>query len=232
VSLKENITSVQERIASAAERAGRSAGDITLIAVSKAHDAAEIEQAFEYGLRDFGENRVQELIKKHEQLSTRIHWHLVGHLQSNKAKYIAPFVHLVHSIDSIETAKELGKRAEQASRVVDVLIEVNIAHEPTKHGVLQDQADPLLCDILENTTNLRVRGLMTVAPYEAYPENTRPYFRALRHLRDRIGSRYPDLSEFNQLSMGMTNDFEIAIEEGATIVRIGTAIFGERELCL
>jgi len=229
VSLKEHIASVQERIALAAQRVGRKPEEVTLVAVTKTLDAAIIEEAFELGLRDFGENRVQELIKKHDQLSTRIHWHLVGHLQSNKAKYIAPFVHLVHSIDSLETAKELGKRAEQAGRVIDILIEVNIAHEPTKHGVLHDQADPLLCDILENTTNLRVRGLMTVAPYEDYPENTRPYFRALKHLRDRIASRYPDLTEFTQLSMGMTNDFEVAIEEGATIVRLGTAIFGERE---
>jgi pyridoxal phosphate enzyme (YggS family) len=228
VSLSEHIVSVRERIATAADRAGRSPDEVTLVAVTKTHDASVIEQAYELGLRDFGENRVQELVKKHDQLSTRIHWHLVGHLQSNKAKYIAPFVHIVHSIDSLDTAKELGKRAEQAGRVIDILLEINIANEPTKHGVIHDQAEPLLCDILEGTTNLRVRGLMTVAPYEDYPENTRPYFRALRNLRDRLTGRYPDLAEFTELSMGMTNDFEVAIEEGATIVRIGTAIFGGR----
>ena len=228
MSLNTHIAEVRQRIARAAERAGRSSDEITLVAVWTTQDVSTIEEAYEAGLRDFGENRVQELIKKHDQLSTLIHWHLVGHLQSNKAKYIAPFVSLVHSIDSAETAQELGKRAEQAGRTVDILIEVNIANEPSKHGVLADQAEPLLRDILEQTTNLRVRGLMTVAPYEDYPENTRPYFRALRNLHRRIAGHYPELTEFNQLSMGMTNDFEVAIEEGATIIRIGTAIFGER----
>lgn len=229
MSLKQHIDEVRERIAAAAQRGGRKADEVTLVAVTKTHDVSIVEEAFELGLREFGENRVQELIKKHDQLSTRIHWHLVGHLQSNKAKYIAPFIHLVHSIDSLETAKELGKRAEQAGRVIDILLEVNIANEPTKHGVLQTQVDPLLCDILESTSNLRVRGLMTVAPFENYSENARPYFRALRHLLDRLKARYPDLTEFTELSMGMTNDYEVAIEEGATIVRVGTAIFGERE---
>ena len=228
MSLNAHIAAVRERIANACARAGRDPEEVTLIAVSKTQDASVIEEGFELGLREFGENRVQELIKKHDQLSTRIHWHLVGHLQSNKAKFIAPFVHLVHSIDSFDTAEELGKRAEQAGRIVDILLEVNIAHEPTKHGVLADQAEPLLAEILEGTPNLRVCGLMTVAPYEDYPENTRPYFRALRTLRDRIAKHYPDLTEFRQLSMGMTNDFEIAIEEGATLVRVGTGIFGER----
>lgn len=228
MSLNTHIANVRQRIALAAERAGRSSDEITLVAVSKTQDVSTIEEAYEAGLREFGENRVQELIKKHDQLSTLIHWHLVGHLQSNKAKYIAPFVTLVHSIDSAETAQELDKRAEQAGRTVDILIEVNIANEPTKHGVLADQAEPLMREIMEQTTNLRLRGLMTVAPYEDYPENTRPYFRALRNLHGRIARKYPELSEFNQLSMGMTNDFQVAIEEGATIIRIGTAIFGER----
>lgn len=228
MSLNEHIAVVRERIAKACDRASRKPEEVTLVAVSKTQDASVIEEAFELGLRDFGENRVQELIKKHDQLSTRIHWHLVGHLQSNKAKYIAPFVHLVHSIDSLETAIELDKRAEQAGRTIDILLEVNIANEPTKHGVLHDQAEPLLVELLAQTRHLRARGLMTVAPYEEYPENTRPYFRALRNLRDRIRKHHPDLTEFTELSMGMTNDFEIAIEEGATLVRVGTAIFGDR----
>lgn len=227
--LKQHIDVIRSRISDAAGRVGRRYEEVTLVAVTKTHDVTIIEEAFELGLRDFGESKVQELTKKHEQLSMRIHWHLVGHLQSNKAKYIAPFVDLVHSIDSLDTAKELGERAEQAGRTIDILLEVNIASEPTKHGVLHDQAEPLLRDILEQTTNLRIRGLMTIAPYEEYPENARPYFRALRSLRDRLSSHYPDLEEFTELSMGMTNDYEVAIEEGATIVRIGTAIFGKRE---
>jgi pyridoxal phosphate enzyme (YggS family) len=228
VDLRQNLLSVEERIAAACNKAGRKRSDILLVAVSKTHPAEVIEQAFELGIRDFGENRVQELIKKKDLVSTRIRWHQIGHLQSNKAKYIAPFVHFVHSIDSLETAVELSERASQNERTIDVLIEVNIAQEPSKNGVLAPDAGKLLGEILREAKNLRPRGLMTIAPFEDFPENTRPYFRALRKLRDELAAKYPETT-FTELSMGMTNDFVVAIEEGATMIRVGSALFGERE---
>jgi hypothetical protein len=226
--LRKNLTALEERISNACARAGRKPSDILIVAVSKTHPAELIEHAFELGIRDFGENRVQELIKKKDLLSTRIRWHQIGHLQSNKAKYIAPFVHCVHSIDSLDTAIELSDRAAQNERSIDILIEVNIAQEPSKNGVLAPDAAKLLDGIVARAPNLRPRGLMTIAPFEDFPENTRPYFRALRKLRDEIALKHPEVA-FTELSMGMTNDFEIAIEEGATMIRIGSALFGERE---
>ncbi len=225
MTLRDNLRCIEDQIEQACERSGRDRSDVTLVAVSKTHPADVVEKAFELGLRDFGENRVQELIKKKDLLSTRIHWHQIGHLQSNKAKYIAPFVHLVHSIDSLETAIELSLRAKQSSRTIDILIEVNIAAEAQKHGVEPEKAKALLDSVLEQAPNLAVKGLMTVAPFEENPDHTRPYFRSLRKLRDRLQQ---DHSHIRELSMGMSNDFEIAIEEGATIVRIGSLLFGER----
>ena len=225
MTLHDNLRCVQDQIEQAAERSGRVSGAVTLVAVTKTQSADIVENAFELGLRHFGESRVQELIKKKDLLSTQIHWHQIGYLQSNKAKYIAPFVHLVHSIDSLETAIELSKRAEQNARVIDVLLEVNIAAEPQKNGIAPEKTALLLESILEQATALKIKGLMTVAPFEANPEHTRPYFRSLRKLHDRLQHDHPDIRE---LSMGMSNDFEIAIEEGATIIRIGSALFGER----
>jgi pyridoxal phosphate enzyme (YggS family) len=163
---------------------------------------------------------VQELLKKKDQLPEDIHWHFIGHLQSNKAKYIAPFIHCVHSIDSLETAKVLSRRAMQHSRIIDVLLEINVAGEATKEGISVSGAEELFRHIFEEAASLRVWGLMTVAPFADDPEKVRPYFRKLRKLRDELG--------LQELSMGMTNDFEIAIEEGATMIRIGSGLFGER----
>lgn len=226
--LRERLYQLEEEIGNACMSGGRTRSDIKLVAISKTHSSDVIEEAFSLGLRDFGENRVQELIKKRDLLSTSIKWHLVGHLQSNKAKYIAPFIHLVHSIDSLETAIELSNRAAQNDRAIDILIEVNIAKEPSKHGVMAHEAERLLEGILRDAPNLSPLGLMTVAPFEDNPEHTRPYFRALRKLRDDLAKKHNGL-KFTELSMGMTNDFDVAIEEGATIIRIGSGLFGERE---
>lgn len=226
--LRERLYQLEDEIAKACSSGGRTRSDIKLVAVSKTHSSDVIEEAFSLGLRDFGENRVQELIKKRDLLSTSIKWHLVGHLQSNKGKYIAPFINLVHSIDSLETAVELSNRAAQNDRTIDILIEVNIGKEPSKHGVMTYEAERLLDDILQDAPNLRPRGLMTVAPYEENSEHTRPYFRALRKLCDDLAKKHSDL-KFAELSMGMTNDFDVAIEEGATIIRVGSGLFGERE---
>ena len=163
---------------------------------------------------------MQELLKKRELLPQDIRWHLIGHLQSNKAKYIVPFINLVHSIDSLETARELSKRALGIGRTLDILIEINVAREASKEGVSVAETELLFHRIVESATSLNVCGLMTVAPFEADPAMVRPYFHELLRIRDKLGIR--------ELSMGMTNDFEIAIEEGATMIRIGSALFGSR----
>jgi pyridoxal phosphate enzyme (YggS family) len=231
MNLQENLSRLEERIGNACKRAGRMRDEVTFIAVTKTHPIEVIQEAYDLGIRDFGENRVQELLKKQKEFEainfsilnfqfSIPRWHLIGHLQSNKAKYIAPFIHCVHSIDSIETAKELSKRAEQHSRTIDVLLEINVAGEATKEGIALSEAEQLNRLIFEEATSLRVRGLMTVAPFEDDPERVRPYFRELRLHRDKLG--------LQELSMGMSNDFEIAIEEGATMIRIGSGLFGER----
>jgi pyridoxal phosphate enzyme (YggS family) len=229
MNLHENLSHLENRIANACERAERKREEITLIAVTKTQSIEVIQEAYTLGIRDFGENRVQELLKKkdfftnYESRTTNhgeIRWHLIGHLQSNKAKYITDFIHCVHSIDSFETAKELSKRAEAHSRKIDVLLEINVAGERTKEGIATSQAPELLRHIFAEAASLTVNGLMTVAPFEDDPEKVRPYFRELRKLRDELGLK--------ELSMGMSNDFEVAIEEGATMIRIGSELFGER----
>ena len=229
MNLQDNLSHLENRIANACERSGRKREEVTLIAVTKTHTVEVIQQAYDLGIRDFGENRVQELIKKkdfftnHEPRITNhdpIRWHLIGHLQSNKAKYIADFIHCIHSIDSFDTAIELSKRVKQHSRTIDVLLEINVANEATKEGITTSEAPELLSHIFAEAASLNVKGLMTVAPFEVEPERVRPYFRELRKLRDQLGLK--------DLSMGMSNDFEVAIEEGATMIRIGSELFGDR----
>ena len=220
MNLQENLSHLENRISKSCERAGRHREEVSLIAVSKTHPVEVIQEAYELGIRHFGENRVQELLKKKDLLPADIRWHLIGHLQSNKAKYIADFIHCVHSIDSLDTAKELSKRAAQHSREINVLLEVNVAGEESKEGITTSEASPLLRHIFAEASSLHVNGLMTVAPYEDDPERVRQYFRELRKLRDEL--------TLEDLSMGMTNDFEVAIEEGATMIRIGSGLFGER----
>ncbi len=219
MSIQENASEIQRHIAGACERAGRSPGEVTLVAVSKTVPPERIVAAYEAGLRNFGENRVQEAQPKIEQLAGQcpeIVWHMVGHLQSNKAKTAIGLFDIIQSVDSLRIAEVLNG---SASHSIPVLVEVNVACESTKCGVMPDEVADTVRSIAK-LPNLEVRGLMTVAPLVSDPEEVRPVFRQLRSMRDSLGLQH--------LSMGMTDDYAVAIEEGATIVRIGRAIFGER----
>ncbi len=218
-SVKANLESVKLRIALACRRAGRSPDEVTLVAVTKGVPPSVIAEAFKLGIRDFGENRVQEADKKMGQLtdlSPRPTWHMVGHLQTNKAKLALTLFDIIQSVDSINLAQELSRRAQKP---LPVLLEVNVAGETTKTGFRKEEL-PGIYDIIKKLPNIQVQGLMTVAPLSADAEQVRPVFRQLRQLRDLLGLEH--------LSMGMTDDFEVAIEEGATMVRLGRAIFGAR----
>jgi pyridoxal phosphate enzyme (YggS family) len=222
--IAENLAAVRARIETAATRAGRSAEDVTLVAVTKEVDVERVAEAITAGVRDVGENRVQELqIKRSALTDPSVRWHMIGTLQRNKVSQVVGRVALIHSVDSPRLAEAVGKRAAAGGREQDVLLEVNAGGEPTKHGV--DPADvPDAAGRLLDIEGLRLRGLMTIAP-EGDPRAARAAFRTLRDLGDRLRERAPEAAE---LSMGMSDDFEIAIEEGATIVRIGSAIFGSR----
>jgi pyridoxal phosphate enzyme (YggS family) len=229
-SIIENIRAIYKRISHASMRAGRNPEEVKLIAVTKTVGVIQIREAADAGLRIFGENRVQEAQKKiaHDLLQVpgkRLEWHLIGHLQRNKAKYAISLFDLIHSLDSLALAEELNRYAEKIDKVQDILAEVKLSSEETKHGVAKGGLMELL-ERLSCMKNLRLRGLMTIPPFSYDPENARPYFRELRELRDRAATAGFHLPE---LSMGMSHDFEVAIEEGATMVRIGTAIFGERK---
>ena len=228
MSIKENIDGVLERVAAAARRSGRSPEDVKVIAVSKTVDAQRAREAVEGGLINLGENRVQELVCKYEQLSDiDVKWHLIGHLQRNKVKYIIDKVFLIHSLESLDLAKEINKRALQHNMTANVLIELNIGQEESKFGLDEDSVYDFVKS-MEQFANIKVLGLMTVAPFSENPENVRCVFRKMKEIFDKISEMKLTNTEMKYLSMGMTNDFEIAIEEGANMVRIGTAIFGKR----
>ena len=219
MSIAENLAQVRERIAAACRRAGRSPDEVTLVGVSKGFPAEAVAEACDAGLRDLGENRVQEAAAKIEALAAtgrRPHWHLIGHLQTNKAKTAAGLFAIIHSVDSVRLAQALSRRAQEP---VPILLEVDAAQEAGKFGLAPQELVAALRDIAP-LPNMDVRGLMTMAPLTDEPESVRPVFRCLRELRHALGLR--------ELSMGMTGDFEVAIEEGATMVRIGRAIFGPR----
>ena len=222
-----NLERVRERIAHAADRAGRRAEEIALIAVSKTFPADAIRAAYEAGLRSFGENRVQEFEAKQSKLADLqdATWHLIGHLQTNKTRRAAHLFHHVDSIDSLALAQKLESAAAQESKRLSVLIEIQLGVEETKSGVTEEDL-PALADGIVKLPNLELRGLMTIPPYCDDPEAARPYFRKLRELRDGISQRLGRI--LPTLSMGMSHDFEVAIEEGATEIRIGTALFGQR----
>jgi pyridoxal phosphate enzyme (YggS family) len=223
-SVKENLLKVRERIERAAQKAGRDPKEIKLLAVSKTVELDRIKEAIEAGVSILGENYVQEAQEKIEALGKSVSWHFIGHLQSNKAKYAVRLFDVIHSIDSIPLAEELNRRAEQPDRVIRVMIEVNLSKEATKFGTDEERVLNLARRI-QNLDHLSLEGLMTMPPYFDSPEMSRPYYVALRELKDRMVKEGIPLKE---LSMGMSNDFEIAVEEGATYVRVGTAIFGPR----
>lgn len=226
--IRNNIETIRQQINAACAKAGRDPEEVTLLAVSKTFPAESVSEAVDAGLQDVGENYVQELLQKREVLSTRdIRWHFIGHLQSNKVKYIARWIHLIHAVDNVGLVGEIDKRASQAHRAMDVLIEVNTTDEQSKFGV-KPEATVEFVKGLSGFQNIRVAGLMTIGPFLPDPEGSRPMFRTLRILRDEIARLNQPNVQMKHLSMGMTGDFEVAIEEGATIVRIGTAIFGKR----
>jgi pyridoxal phosphate enzyme (YggS family) len=221
MSIASNIEEVEGRVVNACERAGRSPSEVTVIAVTKTVTAAVLREAYDHGVRDFGENRVQEAQPKIAEVSSLLSpapvWHMIGHLQTNKAKTVVGIFDIIHSIDSLRLATAVNERL--GDKRLPVLLEVNVAGEETKGGLAMSEVEAVLRQV-SSLANLEVKGLMTIAPLVDDPEEVRPVFRALRQLRDALGLAH--------LSMGMTDDFEVAIEEGATMVRIGRAIFGER----
>jgi len=227
MSVSDNYTTVMNRIAAAAKRSGRNPASVRLVTVTKTVSIERIREALSSGASILGENRVQEAKEKIEQLGHHAHWHLIGHLQTNKAKYAVKLFDLIHSVDTLELAIELDKQAAKISKMQDVLIEVNIAGEAAKAGVGIDDAVRLVRHVA-TLGNISIKGLMTMPPYSDIPEDSRPYFKKLRELSSIIESENISGVSMAEFSMGMSGDFEVAIEEGATLVRVGTAIFGER----
>ena len=226
--LAENLRQVEEQIQAACDRAGRKREEVTLIAVSKTKPVSMLTEIYESGVRDFGENKVQELCDKKEELPTDIRWHMIGHLQRNKVKHIIKDVALIHSVDTYRLAEEINVHAKKVQRTMPILIEVNIAGESSIFGILEDEALQLVKEIAP-LDNLRIKGLMAIAPYVEDPEENRPYFKKLKNLSVDIARENIDNVSMDVLSMGMTGDYVTAIEEGATIVRVGTGIFGKRK---
>ncbi len=225
--LKENLTNVEQKITEACRRAGRAREEVTLIAVSKTKPVSMLQEIYDTGLRNFGENKVQELCGKMEVLPSDIKWHMIGHLQRNKVKYIVDRVALIHSVDTYRLAEEINIQAKKKHIIVPILVEVNIAGEESKFGTSAEDAILLVEDI-SKLENVRIRGLMTIAPYVVDSEENRLYFRTIKQLSVDIANKNIHNVSMEILSMGMTGDYEVAIEEGATMVRVGTGIFGER----
>ena len=225
--LRDNLKKVEENIQAACDRSGRNRDEITLIAVSKTKPVEMLQEIYDENIRDFGENKVQELCDKIEKMPSDIKWHMIGHLQRNKVKYIVGKVALIHSVDSYRLAEEISIQAKKHNTIVPILVEVNIAHEESKFGISEEDAILLVKEISE-LENIRIMGLMTIAPYVENPEDNRMYFRKIKELSVDINSKNIDNVSMGILSMGMTGDYEVAIEEGATMVRVGTGIFGAR----
>lgn len=225
--LKERLNEVEARIEAACRRAGRRREEVTLIAVSKTKPKEVLQEAYDLGVRVFGENKVQELTEKYDALPEDIHWHMIGHLQTNKVKYIIDKVDLIHSVDSVRLAEAIEKEAAKRERTVNILVEVNVAEEESKFGIRMEEVIPFL-EKIAVYSHIHVCGLMTIAPFVENPEENRPIFKNLHKLSVDIAHKNIDNVNVNILSMGMTNDYEVAIEEGATMVRVGTGIFGAR----
>ena len=226
--LKDNLAVVEKNIADACKRAGRSRSDVTLVAVSKTKPNEMIGEVYALGVRDFGENYPQELKAKHDTLPSDIRWHMIGHLQRNKVKYLIERVCMIHSVDTEELAETISEQAVKHHLVMPVLAEVNMAEEDTKFGIRPQDAEDFVRRI-SVLPGIAVRGLMTIAPYVENPEDNRVHFRNLKNLSIDIGRKNIDNVAMCELSMGMTNDYVVAVEEGATLVRVGTGIFGARD---
>lgn len=229
--IAQNLHQVQENIKKACEKANRDPSEVTLIAVSKTKPVSMLQEAYDEGVRTFGENKVQEIMDKYGQLPQDIEWHMIGHLQRNKVKYIADKVTMIHSLDSLRLAETIESEASKHNRVIPVLIEVNVAMEESKFGISVDEVLPFVQE-LSKFPHLRVNGLMTIAPYVENAEENRQIFRKLKKLSVDIEEKNINNINMSVLSMGMTGDYQVAIEEGATMVRVGTGIFGERDYSL
>jgi len=225
--LRENLKDVEDRVARACARAGRSRDDVLLIAVSKTKPVEMIDEIYQEGVRDFGENHPQEIRDKFPQLPEDIRWHMIGHLQTNKIKYVIDRACMIHSVDSFHLAEAISKAAVKSSLIMPVLIEVNMAGEASKSGVAPEDTEALIRQAAQ-LPGIHIEGLMTIAPYTENPEENRIYFREMKKLNVDIGAKNIDNVNMCHLSMGMTGDYEVAIEEGATMIRVGTGIFGER----
>jgi pyridoxal phosphate enzyme (YggS family) len=227
--ISENIDTIRQRISHACHVAGRDPADVTLVAVAKTFPATAVREAIIAGAVDIGENYVQELLGKRQELSDApARWHFIGHLQSNKVKSVAEWIHLIHAVDSATLMKEIDRRAAQAGRKIECLVEVNTTGERSKFGV-QPEETRTLVRTMAAYTNVIIAGLMTIGPFLPDPEGSRPMFRRLRELKEEIAAMGQANVTMRHLSMGMTGDFEVAIDEGATLIRIGTAIFGTRK---
>ena len=227
MSIADNIKTVMDRIASAAKRAGRDPATVRLVVVTKTIDRERIKEAVDAGATILGENRVQEAKEKIEKLGSIASWHLIGHLQVNKARHAVKLFDLIHSVDSPELAAEIDRQAAKIGKVQNVLVEVNIAGEASKSGMAVKNAPALVREIAKHA-NITVQGLMTIPPFSEQPEDSRPYFCVLRELAESMKRENIPNTAMKELSMGMSGDFEVAVEEGGTLVRVGTAIFGER----
>lgn len=226
-----NYNNVLNEVNLACDKAGRAKDEVTLIAVSKTKPASDIQTLYDYGVRDFGENKVQELTSKYEELPKDIRWHLIGHLQTNKVKYIVDKVYLIHSVDSVKLAMEIEKEAAKKDVIVNILVQVNVANEDTKFGLDNDEVINIVEEIAK-LPHIRIKGLMTIAPFVDDGEENRKYFNELKQLSVDIKAKNIDNVCMDMLSMGMSGDFTIAIEEGATYVRVGTSIFGVRNYAI
>lgn len=224
--IADNISDIRQEITKTCMKLGKQTEEIHLIAVTKTIEPERINEAIACGITDIGENKVQEVMDKYGLVSP-VNWHMIGHLQTNKVKYIIDKVKLIHSLDRISLAEEIQKRAERINRSIDVLIQVNIGQEETKSGIEPESVHDFI-EALQTFSHIRVKGLMTVAPYEENPEKVRIYFKAMREIFEKIRAKNLSGIEMKYLSMGMTNDYKVAIEEGANMIRIGTAIFGSR----
>ncbi|MGN1197795.1 MAG: YggS family pyridoxal phosphate-dependent enzyme [Acetatifactor sp.] len=226
--IKENYRAVKENITSVCDACGRKEEDVTLIAVSKTKPLKMLMEAYEAGARDFGENKVQELEEKIPNMPTDVRWHMIGHLQRNKVKFIVGKVYLIHSVDSLRLAEEISKEAVKKGVTVKILIEVNVAEEESKFGTTTEETTALI-ESVSKLPGVIIEGLMTIAPFTENPEENRKYFQKLKQLSVDIKTKNIDNVNMNVLSMGMTGDYLVAVQEGATYVRVGTGIFGERD---
>jgi len=226
--ISENLSMIRKRMAHAARRAGRNPDDVVLIAASKGVEIDRLREGLSAGIKILGESKVQEAMPKLQALGNKAEWHFIGHLQSNKVKYVVGAFTLIHSVDSIELSEEINSRAEKMGMIQNVLLEVNVSGEKGKFGVMPDKVNTIT-KAFSGLKHISLRGFMTVPPYSDDPEDARPYFRMLRELRDNAMHTGICTDDCRELSMGMSGDFEVAIEEGATMVRIGTAIFGVRK---